>query len=143
MRSSLRPKPSEVVKPTVAALRSRRPIGATGVSTAPPAGVAYASAAVRSPPRIASSRSDHTAPSLPPSGGARVISARDGDARGRRGAAFAAPAWHERYAHAHLQRPVAVQRAHPGARHAELERRGGGPAQLARGALQVPARCGD
>src|ERR1700730_16266646 len=60
MRSSLRPNPSDVVKPTVPAGRSRRPIGATGVTTVPPAGVTYASAAVRSPPMISSSRSDHT-----------------------------------------------------------------------------------
>src|SRR5436309_309313 len=50
MRSSLRPKPSEVVNDTVPEPGSRRPIGATAVTTAPPAGVTYATAAVRSPP---------------------------------------------------------------------------------------------
>src|SRR4051812_38797678 len=59
MRSSLRPKPSEVVNETVPASRSRRPIGATAVTTAPPAGVTYASAAVRSPPITSSIASDH------------------------------------------------------------------------------------
>src|SRR4051812_11925626 len=59
MRSSFLPKPSEVVKPAVPASRSRRPIGATAVTTAPPAGVQYASAAVRSPPRISSMSSGH------------------------------------------------------------------------------------
>jgi hypothetical protein len=39
MRSSLRAKPNEVVKVTVPASRSRRPTGATAVTTAPPAGV--------------------------------------------------------------------------------------------------------
>src|SRR5438128_2656045 len=59
MRSSLRPKPSEVVKETVRASRSRSPMGATGVATAPEAGVAYASTAVKSPASTSSSASDH------------------------------------------------------------------------------------
>src|SRR5438128_11811550 len=58
MRSSLRPKPSEVVKETVRASRSRSPMGATGVATAPEAGVAYASTAVKSPASTSSSASD-------------------------------------------------------------------------------------
>src|SRR6187200_117909 len=62
-RSSLRPKPSEVVKPTVPASRSRNPIGATAVTTAPRAGVTYAIAHVRSPPRTSSTSSGHTGPS--------------------------------------------------------------------------------
>ena len=47
----------EVVKVTVPASRSRKPIGETGVTTAPPAGVTYESAAVRSPSRMASTSS--------------------------------------------------------------------------------------
>ena len=39
IRSSLRESPSEVVNPTVPRSRSRRPIGATAVTTEPPAGV--------------------------------------------------------------------------------------------------------
>ena len=38
MRPSLRPNPSELVNETVPASRSRSPIGATGVTTTPPAG---------------------------------------------------------------------------------------------------------
>src|ERR687887_684271 len=64
-RSSLRPKPSEVVKPTVPASRSRNPMGATAVTTAPRAGVTYAIAQVRSPPRTSSTSSGHTGPSSP------------------------------------------------------------------------------
>jgi hypothetical protein len=39
MRWSFFPKPSDVVKVTVPASRSRSPTGATAVTTAPPAGV--------------------------------------------------------------------------------------------------------
>ena len=56
IRSSFLPKPSDVVNVTVPASRSRRPTGATAVTTAPPAGVTKASAAVRSPVMISSIR---------------------------------------------------------------------------------------
>jgi uncharacterized protein (TIGR01777 family) len=65
MRSSFRPKPSEVVNETVPASLSRNPTGATAVITVPPAGVTYASAVVRSPATIASTSSGHrTTPSM-------------------------------------------------------------------------------
>src|SRR2546425_6051251 len=61
IRSSFLPKPSDVVKPTVPRSRSRSPIGATAVTTAPPAGVTYASAAVMSPWMIRSTSSGQEA----------------------------------------------------------------------------------
>ena len=61
IRSSFLPKPSDVVKPTVPRSRSRKPIGATAVTTAPPAGVTYASAAVISPSMIRSTPSGQEA----------------------------------------------------------------------------------
>src|SRR5438105_5028994 len=64
MRSSLRPNPSDVVNVTSPRSRSRRPIGATAVTTAPPAGLRYASAAVRSPSRTRSVASDQMRPTL-------------------------------------------------------------------------------
>src|SRR5688500_17118163 len=59
MRSSFLPRPSEVVKDTVPASRSRSPTGDTAVTTAPPAGATYASAAVRSPANASSALSGH------------------------------------------------------------------------------------
>src|SRR5438105_7504218 len=141
VRSSLRPNPSEVVKVTVPAARSRRPIGATGVSTAPPAGVAYASAAVKSPAMIASSLSDHTRRRPYPNGRPRAVSVPEGDPGGGGGAVLAPFAGHERDAHADLQRVVAVQRAQARPAEPQLERDRGSLAQLARGALEVLARC--
>ena len=52
MCSSFLPNPSDVVNPTAPSSRRSSPHGATPVTTAPPAGVPYAAAAVRSPRMI-------------------------------------------------------------------------------------------
>ena len=55
------------MKVTVPASRSRRPTGATPITTVPPAGVTYARAAVKSPPSTSSTSSGQatlTAPNL-------------------------------------------------------------------------------
>src|SRR4051794_22999481 len=85
MRSSFLPKPSDVVKVSCPASRSRSPIGATAVTTAPPAGVRYASAAVRAPARTRSVRSDQvtdTRGGLLEAGGVARVEARVRAARG-------------------------------------------------------------
>src|SRR3954468_13195111 len=76
MRSSFLPKPSDVVKVTRPRSRSRSPSGATAVITAPPAGVRYVSAAVRSPARTRSVRSDHTPRGLLEADGVARVEAR-------------------------------------------------------------------
>src|SRR3954463_14531097 len=76
MRSSFLPKPSDVVKGSSPRSRSRSPSGATAVTTAPPAGVRYASAAVRSPARTRSVRSDHTPRGLLEAEGVARVEAR-------------------------------------------------------------------